>query len=736
MKQGASKKSLFLGILVILIWQGSLMTWPKNISTEYTLEASTGLVQGTKGLVPFYHYLDLFPIATEQKEMPASKQDAENIIKENPGSLLMDSARAVRTGDLAKIFLFQPDLWLGGAPANASITPFTKIFFLAALCALFCAFWRANLVLFGGLLVYLLGSNSFLTYEAYVNHNIFSLPGTFAIIMIALHLPLLRNLRLPFGSAILVALIFGVMAGFFKEVRTESVLSIASVFLLYFFNRQLRYPKRFAVIAVLLISYFSTNHGIKSYFDYKFNESYELLEKVGGHPYKGPRLVNHDMWHPLFIGLGDFDKKYGFKWFDGAAADYAYPIMAKIKGLDTPKMTNWAGAKTFYDSGKKYRKRIYEMPEYSKVLKDKVLKTIKDDPIWYAEIIFNRVERLLNRSSAFFPLNGIFKFGIVVPLSVSIVLIFFLLATRQYFFVRLILFPAPLALTPLLFYSDQGTTYYLFSNIVGLGCLGMVSFEYFKKANGMDDRMKNLLAKFPKDRPPLPPALKAIYAEYLKINRSGQSNATSLAVKLESWMHKKVGEDIAQGDYTGETLDVGAGTLIQMGYEPVGRGYDIVEPLESLYEDSKYKESVRTIFDDIGDIPEGQRYDRITSVAVLEHICDLPELIAQCGLHLKEGGVLRVAIPTEGSPLWGLAWRCTTGLEFLIKYRQNYRHLNRHEHVNDWWEIRDLLLYFFSEVKIDQNMPLVSLSFYMFLECKMPNIDRCQRALGAKRHKV
>jgi len=83
--------------------------------------------------------------------------------------------------------------------------------------------------------------------------------------------------------------------------------------------------------------------------------------------------------------------------------------------------------------------------------------------------------------------------------------------------------------------------------------------------------MTRVLERFPKKRPELPDAIKAIYDEYMKINREGNSTATSAAVQLEAWMHKKVAEDIKDTDYQGETLEIGAGTLIQLNFESPAR---------------------------------------------------------------------------------------------------------------------------------------------------------------------
>ena len=84
-------------------------------------------------------------------------------------------------------------------------------------------------------------------------------------------------------------------------------------------------------------------------------------------------------------------------------------------------------------------------------------------------------------------------------------------------------------------------------------------------------------------------------------------------------MHRKLAEDVRSGSPK-STLEIGAGTLNQLPYEPLSDPYDIIEPFRDLYESSPNLARVRNIYDDILEIPHTAKYDRIISVAVLEHI--------------------------------------------------------------------------------------------------------------------
>lgn len=235
--------------------------------------------------------------------------------------------------------------------------------------------------------------------------------------------------------------------------------------------------------------------------------------------------------------------------------------------------------------------------------------------------------------------------------------------------------------------------------------------------------------KFPKIRPELPPEFQVIYAAQYKENRDGGSKAAGLAQKMESWMHRKVAADTATGADK-STLEIGAGTLNQLQYEHHAKPYDIIEPFHSLFEGAPQMERIRDVYDDISEIKEGTKYDRIISIAAFEHICNLPEVIARSGLLLNDGGQLRCGIPSEGTIMWKLGYTMTTGLEFKRKHGLDYDVLMKHEHVNTASEIEEVLRYFFADVGVRVFGIAKAVSFYQFFACKQPRIDRCSEYLA------
>lgn len=231
--------------------------------------------------------------------------------------------------------------------------------------------------------------------------------------------------------------------------------------------------------------------------------------------------------------------------------------------------------------------------------------------------------------------------------------------------------------------------------------------------------------RFPKQRPALPEPYARIYASHYQLNRKGLTPATSLSRRMERWLHRRVAADLAGAQRTRSTLEIGAGTLNQLAHEPAVGPYDIIEPFRELFEGSALLSRVRSVYSDIRDVPVHSRYDRITSVATFEHLCDLPTVVARAGRLLAPGGTLRVAIPSEGTPLWKLGWLLTTGLEYRVKYGLDYGVLMRYEHVNSAAEVAAALRYFFGKVTRRVFGVSPALSFYQFFTATDPALDRC-----------
>lgn len=230
--------------------------------------------------------------------------------------------------------------------------------------------------------------------------------------------------------------------------------------------------------------------------------------------------------------------------------------------------------------------------------------------------------------------------------------------------------------------------------------------------------IEELIKTYPRTRPPLSEAMQLIYKDQYKQNRSGKGFINWLCQLLESWMHWKT----IQSTRGGDTLELGAGTLNHIKYELIKKHhtkYDIVEPSSYFYTDSKYKADVSNFYNDIIEIPAGTKYDRIISIAVLEHMTDLPDTLKHCTKLLHKEGIFQACIPSEGGALWGISWRLTKGLSFRIHTGLNYKEMMLHEHVNSAKEVIALLSYYFRDIKIKKfPFPWHHLSLYCYIEAK------------------
>jgi len=237
-----------------------------------------------------------------------------------------------------------------------------------------------------------------------------------------------------------------------------------------------------------------------------------------------------------------------------------------------------------------------------------------------------------------------------------------------------------------------------------------------------------ILARYPKQRPPLPPAYQRVYEAEYKLNRHGGSAITKMSSGLEAWMHRKVAVSP-----TGNVLEIGAGTLNQLQYEAPNPAYDLVEPFAALYAGSADLPRVRQIYADIAEVPAQNRYGRVTSVAVLEHLDDLPVIVARSALLMADDAVFQAGIPAEGEFLWTLAYRTTTGVAYWLRNRLDYSVLMRHEHLNTEAEIEAVVRHFFGGVRVSRfPLPLRHLSFYAYLEARWPDRRRAELYLRSR----
>lgn len=240
----------------------------------------------------------------------------------------------------------------------------------------------------------------------------------------------------------------------------------------------------------------------------------------------------------------------------------------------------------------------------------------------------------------------------------------------------------------------------------------------------------SLLKSYPRTRPPLTDAHKAVYVEEYKINRGEEGLLYRVISVLESWGHRRIAREMSSGD----VLELGAGSLNHLSFEPKVIHYDCVEPFSDLYRDSPDLDRVRSMYVDVDDIPCNHKYSRIISIAVLEHLDNLPYIVAKSLLHMRPSGVFQAVIPSEGGFLWGAAWRLTTGISYRLRTGLDYKTLMRHEHINSAIEVLAIVQFLFRAVNIARfPLPGQHFSFYTYIEAEKPNYDLAKQLVETSR---
>jgi len=232
-----------------------------------------------------------------------------------------------------------------------------------------------------------------------------------------------------------------------------------------------------------------------------------------------------------------------------------------------------------------------------------------------------------------------------------------------------------------------------------------------------------LLKRFPKSRPVLPDAHRQRYVADYRENRQGRTGIARIVAGLEAWMHQSTAA--VRG---AKVLELGAGTLNHLAFEAAHEYYDVIEPFHELWTDSPERVRVNRFFDDIREVPPSARYDKIISTAVLEHLTDLPDVVANCAFRLASGGTFCAGFPSEGGIAWYLAWRFGTGTMYRLRTGLSYAPLMRHEHVNRAREIESVVRRFFRTVNRRRfPLPFFHASIYTVLIAGDPDLDACEQ---------
>ena len=452
---------LVFSLLCLISWQRARVAPSRHPSVTGRFQQTVGGLNHEWRFVFFLRHLGLYPVASTAAPN-ADSPDAARRLLEDSGSLRTEWAATVRVGDLGRVWLYMPDVWWRGSTRNPDVRPANALGFLVALGALFTSFWWIRQPLLGGILVALIGSDPFQIFEIFGRQNVFCWSITVAVVVLALHLPLLgpwpRSRRYLWA----VPVVTGLLVATAQTVRPEPVAVLVSAVGSYLTLTSERWRTRIALVAVLLTSHLATYGAWKKFYEHKIEESTRVVAEAGGRPYLGPRyILDHQTWTALWEGLGDFDKKYGHQWNDWRAADAIRPLLRERYGIEVPGQspTNKYATGAFWDEEGLYPKVAFDnYPHSQAALREAVLQHVLGDPLWFLGIVAKRSGRVLTETTPVQLLLG--DRAIPLPMSgiAALLVLGVLVGARAFWKAKLVAFGLSLSILPLLVFSGLGAT--------------------------------------------------------------------------------------------------------------------------------------------------------------------------------------------------------------------------------------------------------------------------------------
>lgn len=469
---GRSKIALIIGLVLIVAWQSSFIASRNSLSDKYANRAASA-ISFEKKFVYFYYYLGLFPVATEMEKLDYSREGAEKLAQENGSALLTEYKSTIRWGDWGQMYLYLPYAYWKGSPEYLDLRPATAGFFVFSLLLLYAAFWRCRLTVPGAILVLFAGSNPFQLFEAFRNENVFSISISLFLLTLAVNLPFIFNKRMTLLNMIVRVCLTAFLIAFLQQMRTGVQILLVSAAFIYLISERLLFWRRIILVFALFLCYWGALNMFKSYFLYKFQQADKFVAEHHGHVYTGPRDFTHRIWHSVFMGFSDFDKN--FYWDDRFGVLCVLPYLEEVNNVKYPPYGvngQWGFDDFYYDEAKKFPVEGQQLPNYSAVMKKITLSIIKENPLWYVEILSSRLWRFILQTT---PLRVAFgKYYATIPFSgifvVPLMFIFLWLKNRK--LAVLLMASFPLAGTMILVYSGKGTPYY---NCYHLICAALIA---------------------------------------------------------------------------------------------------------------------------------------------------------------------------------------------------------------------------------------------------------------------
>jgi hypothetical protein len=451
------------GAACILAVNLAAFRYSDEIPNRYRRRDVTGLAYPSASrFVYFYYYLHLFPL-TSSSEKIYSAAGARSLLEKEGHTLRMEYNHWTRLGEHGRIWCFLPDAWLRGGPRWPSVRIFNAITFTTGLLSVFLLWSLCGCGLAGFVLTLSVLANPYFLYEAYRNVNLFSLMPSACLFGLGLHAPLFFSGGQK-GKFWMIPVIAGLMLGICAEIRTESLAIAAGCLAAYLYSGR-PWKTRILWMMLLLSAIGLTRFAVRRYFDCCWKKTRAVCVKYGGIPYDSGRAPSHLFWHPVFCGLGDFGREKGYAWDDRVAYRYALPILNERYGFDLKYREGYA-LDMPADSMGAYYAKMDVVPHYESVVREKILKDVGGDPLWYLGILLRRILRMLIHTAPL-PCMGF----------LSAPFIWLAWKRRDRPAVQVFLFSLAASLSSFLIYSKDNSTYGALYPLTALSFLLAWMFE-------------------------------------------------------------------------------------------------------------------------------------------------------------------------------------------------------------------------------------------------------------------
>lgn len=114
----------------------------------------------------------------------------------------------------------------------------------------------------------------------------------------------------------------------------------------------------------------------------------------------------------------------------------------------------------YWDKAKKYFKTPYEVPHYTEVIRDKVIRDITHDPLWYLNILYKRIRRVISETTPVSLRLGQWGIDLFIHGILVFAVLVFLITAHNWVLLKILCFSFPLSFTAIFLYSGGNTTYY------------------------------------------------------------------------------------------------------------------------------------------------------------------------------------------------------------------------------------------------------------------------------------